>query len=82
MSAALTQLVMDHVSQALFSADRLPFAIHLTHSLVPYLFQPTEWDVFLGNAVGKASSTNVTKDVLPRPVAVCGSWNSHGMFTS
>ena len=56
MSAALSQLIVDYASQALFNADRLAFAMHLAYSLVPHLFQPTEWDVFLGNAVGKTLS--------------------------
>lgn len=52
LSTALTQLVVDYVSQALFHADRLAFAMHTAYNLIPHLFQPTEWDLFLGNAVG------------------------------
>ena len=52
LSTALTQLVMDHVSQALFNSDRLAFGMHLAYNLVPHLFQSVEWDLFLGNAVG------------------------------
>ena len=52
LSASLTQLVTDYVSQALFNADRLAFGMHLAHSLVPHLFQAAQWDLFLGNTVG------------------------------
>lgn len=54
LSTTLTQLVTDYVSQALFNVDRLAFGMHLAHGLVPHLFQATEWDLFLGNAVGKS----------------------------
>ncbi|KAL0047749.1 hypothetical protein WJX82_010930, partial [Trebouxia sp. C0006] len=54
LSTALTQLVMDHVSQALFNSDRLAFGMHLAYNLVPHLFQAVEWDLFLSNAVGTA----------------------------
>lgn len=54
LSTTLTQLVTDYVSQALFNADRLAFGMHLAHGLVPHLFQATEWDLFLGNAIGKS----------------------------
>lgn len=54
LSTTLTQLVTDYVSQALFNADRLAFGMHLAHGLVPHLFQSTEWDLFLGNAIGKS----------------------------
>ena len=80
MSAALTQLIVDHVSQALFNADRLAFAIHLTHSLVPHLFQPIEWDVFLGNAVGKPSFSYAMQHVLPRAVPACASRYPNNML--
>lgn len=57
LSTALTQLVMDHVSQALFNSDRLAFGMHLAYNLVPHLFQASEWDLFLGNAVGMMLSS-------------------------
>ena len=53
LSTTLTQLVTDSVSQALFNADRLAFGVHLAHGLLPHLFQATEWDLFLGNALGE-----------------------------
>jgi len=53
LSTALTQLVVDHVSQALYNADRLAFGMHMAYNLIPHLFQSTEWDLFLGNAVGE-----------------------------
>lgn len=53
LSTTLTQLVTDYVSQALFNADRLAFGVHLAHGLLPHLFQATEWDLFLGNALGE-----------------------------
>ena len=61
LSTTLTQLVTDYVSQALFNADRLAFGMHLAHGLVPHLFQATEWDLFLGNAIGnlQLSSSHV-----------------------
>jgi ABC-type spermidine/putrescine transport system permease subunit II len=57
LSTALTQLVMDHVSQALFNSDRLAFGMHLAYNLVPHLFQAVEWDLFLSNAVGMMLSS-------------------------
>jgi len=57
LSTALTQLVMDHVSQALFNSDRLAFGMYLAYNLVPHLFQAVEWDLFLGNAVGMMLSS-------------------------
>lgn len=54
LSTTLTQLVTDYVSQALFNEDRLAFGMHLAHGLLPHLFQATEWDLFLGKAIGKS----------------------------
>ena len=54
LSNAITQLVMDHVSQALFNADRLPLGMHMARSLAPQLFQPQDWSIFLGKANGRA----------------------------
>ena len=59
LSTTLTRLVTDYVSQALFNADRLAFGMHLAHGLVPHLFQATEWDLFLGNAIGKGKLSPV-----------------------
>lgn len=52
LSSAITQLVMDHVSQALFNADRLPLGMHMARSLAPHLMQPQDWDIFLGKSAG------------------------------
>ena len=56
LSTNLTQLVVEHVSQALFNSDRLVFGMHMAYNLVPHLFQATEWALFLGNVVGERPS--------------------------
>lgn len=60
LSGAVTQLVMDHVSQALFNADRLALGMHMAHNLAPHMLQPQDWDIFLGNSVSEGE--------LPKPL--------------
>jgi dynein heavy chain 2 len=47
----LEKLVYHYVCRSIFKADRHMFAIHLIHELKPKLFQPKEWEVFLGSVV-------------------------------
>eukprot|EP00051_Salpingoeca_urceolata_P021875 m.349048 g.349048 ORF g.349048 m.349048 type:complete len:4259 (-) comp19881_c0_seq4:199-12975(-) len=44
----LVSLVYAHVSQSLFKADRLMFALHLAHSTQPGEFEDQEWEFFTG----------------------------------
>ena len=54
LSNSVTQSVMAHVGQVLFNADRLACGMHMARSLAPHLFQPQDWDLFLGNSLGTA----------------------------
>ena len=37
-----------HISRSLFKADRLTFAMHLSHGMHTELFQEYEWEAFTG----------------------------------
>lgn len=64
LSKAVTQLMMDHVSQALFNADQLAHGMHMARSLAPHLLQPQGWDIFLGNAVGEPTVSHDAKSAV------------------
>ena len=40
--------VYQYVSQSLFKADRLMFALHVAHGMKPKLFNPNVWCFFEG----------------------------------
>jgi len=48
----LFRIVFNHVGSSLFKRDRLMFGLHIVKGMRPELFQPNEWDFFLGNAIG------------------------------
>ncbi len=48
----LFKIVFNHVGGSLFKKDRLMYGLHLVKNMKPDLFQPNEWDFFLGTAVG------------------------------
>lgn len=42
------------MSRGIFEADRLKFAMHLTHDMFPNEISEIEWNVFIGNQnIGK-----------------------------
>ncbi|XP_039269307.2 cytoplasmic dynein 2 heavy chain 1-like [Styela clava] len=48
LSNRLQSLVYESISQSLFKADRLMFALHLVRGTKPGLFKDKEWEHFLG----------------------------------
>ena len=48
----LQAYVYQYVSRSLFKADRLTFAMHLSHGMHKELFQENEWEAFTGLHIG------------------------------
>ena len=49
---SLYRLIFQNIGCSLFKSDRLMYGLHLVHGMRSELFQPNEWEFFLGNAVG------------------------------
>lgn len=48
-SQNLRKIVFNSIASSLFKQDRLMFALHLVHGTAPALFEPNEWELFIGN---------------------------------
>lgn len=55
LGVSLKLLVLQYVTRSLFKADRLMFGMHMLHCLHPQLFQPNEWEFFIGELVSDVS---------------------------
>ena len=55
LTTSLLSLVFDYVCRSLFKADRLMFALHLVHGMLPKLFDKDEWGMFTGQLVSESA---------------------------
>lgn len=54
LTGSLLSLAYEYICQSLFKADRLMFALHLVHGMLPQLFKENEWAMFTGQLVNQA----------------------------
>ncbi|KAJ3360793.1 Cytoplasmic dynein 2 heavy chain 1 [Kappamyces sp. JEL0680] len=47
----LEKLVYNYISRAIFKADRHTFALYMIRALHTQMFEPSEWDLFLGKTM-------------------------------
>lgn len=57
LESTLQTLGYSYVARALFKADRLIFAMHLTYGLNSEQFFPNEWEFFLGQLAGDLNAS-------------------------
>ena len=48
-STNLNRLLISNIGLSLFKKDRMMYALHIVHGSRNDLFEPLEWDFFLGN---------------------------------
>ncbi|KAJ3042257.1 Cytoplasmic dynein 2 heavy chain 1 [Rhizophlyctis rosea] len=51
LMSTLERLTYRYISRSLFKADRQTFALYMVHELHPQLFEPKEWELFIGQLV-------------------------------
>ncbi|KAK3929891.1 Cytoplasmic dynein 2 heavy chain 1 [Frankliniella fusca] len=63
----LLLFTFQYVSRSLFKADRLTFALHLTHKMCPSLFKTNEWEALTGQVlVDLKVDTSQLSDTVPK----------------
>ena len=55
----LQEYAYRHISRSLFKADRLTFAMHLSHGMHKEMFLENEWEAFTGLLVGGNNSHEI-----------------------
>ncbi|KAF5283232.1 hypothetical protein FQA39_LY17379 [Lamprigera yunnana] len=61
----LIQAVYSCMSRAIFKMDRIKFALHLCHKILPNQIPNDEWNVFLGNAFLNKADLEKTETIPP-----------------
>ncbi|KAK5644082.1 hypothetical protein RI129_007927 [Pyrocoelia pectoralis] len=70
LERSLIQAVYSYMSRAIFKADRLKFALHLCHKILPREIPNDEWNFFLGNSlVGKTDKAQSVPEWVPESLA-------------
>lgn len=64
-STALKKISFNSVASSLFKQDRLIFGLHFVHGTFTHLFEPNEWEFFLGNAF-PSTTADATRLQLPK----------------
>jgi dynein heavy chain 2 len=52
----LFRLIFNNIGTSLFKQDRLMFGLHIVKGMRTDLFEPNEWEFFLGNAIGNVEA--------------------------
>ncbi|XP_031341052.1 cytoplasmic dynein 2 heavy chain 1-like [Photinus pyralis] len=66
----LIQAVYGYMSRAIFKADRLKFALHLCHKILPREIPSDEWNFFIGNSfIGKIDKGQSVPEWIPESVS-------------
>lgn len=58
----LLKNVYNIIGASLFKSDRLLLGLHIIKGLCPKLFEPQEWELFLGHAITKDSSNGLSSN--------------------